>query len=207
MPSQTSSRPSQSRCGEFGVLTPWLGRSAGLLRRQGYAEASITGKLQVVRNFCRWIIEEKNGAVTDFDEATVAAFFEARPRAGHVRRGDLAALHQFLGQLRRSGVVPPAMTVRNGEVGFVAEFAKHLVAERGLARPTVTTYVSVVRRFLCERFGSGAIAPDELHPSDVAEFVLLYARSVSPHWYLSAVPELLQLAATRLDVIPGGLFA
>jgi integrase len=27
------------------------------------------------------------------------------------------------------------------------------------------------------------------------------------YWYISAVPELLQLAATRLDVVPGGLFA
>ena len=58
-------------------------------------------------------------------------------------------------------------------------FLRHLERERGLSQATLLNYLPVIRCFLTERFGSEAIALNELDASDVTQFVLDYARTMS----------------------------
>jgi site-specific recombinase XerD len=64
---------------------------------------------------------------------------------------------------------------------LIEDLVRHLSTQRGLSPPTVKAYASVAQRFLYHRFSSGAVAPEEISPSDIAAFVLVYARSVCSH--------------------------
>ena len=58
-------------------------------------------------------------------------------------------------------------------------FSRHLERERGLSQSTLHNYLPVIRCFLTERFGSDGIVLNEIDASDVIQFVLRYARTMS----------------------------
>jgi site-specific recombinase XerD len=104
----------------------------------------------------------------------LARYLRSRTRPARRHRGDAAALGQFVGFLRRQGVVPPERVVprRLTPAEHVAEaFARYLRDERSLALVTVVNYVSFIRGFLDHRFGLGPVTLSRVCASDVVGFV------------------------------------
>jgi hypothetical protein len=91
-----------------------------------------------------------------------------------VHRGDAAALRQFLGFLRRHGVIPAEKVSprRLTQVEREARaFEHYLRNERVLADATIACYVPFIRGFLASRFGKGRVTLSRLCASDVVRFV------------------------------------
>jgi site-specific recombinase XerD len=88
----------------------------------------------------------------------------------------------LLEHLRQIRVIPaPTVTVRPTERSRVEQaFSRYLAQERGLSPATVINYLPEVRRFLSERFVTGAIRLDKLRLPDVTQFVARHARAFSP---------------------------
>jgi site-specific recombinase XerD len=109
----------------------------------------------------------------ELNDRSIDLFFRDQPRAGHVRRGDLASLRKFLEYLREVGVTPTAPEeVDESEIGRLErQFSRWLVEERGLSEATLSNYAPVVHSFLTERFGSGVVELFEIDLSDVTDFV------------------------------------
>jgi site-specific recombinase XerD len=58
-------------------------------------------------------------------------------------------------------------------------FSRHLEQERGLSQATLHNYLPVIHCFLTERFGSDDVMLSEIDVSDITQFVLRYARTMS----------------------------
>jgi site-specific recombinase XerD len=151
-----------------------------LLSSQGFTPASLRSKTQIVRNFSLWI-GKRHINVCELDEGTIDAFFKQHPRPGYVRRGDFSTLCSLLGWLREIQEVKASFPeVDNSELHTIeCNFSLHLEQERGLSQATLHNYLPVIHRFLTERFGSNAIMLGEIDASDVTQFVLRHASTVS----------------------------
>src|SRR5207244_1307312 len=58
-------------------------------------------------------------------------------------------------------------------------FAQYLNQERGLVPGTVQQYLVETRRFLSERFGTGAIRLEKLHSDDISAFIVRRSAAAS----------------------------
>jgi site-specific recombinase XerD len=91
-----------------------------------------------------------------------------------VRKGDVAALGQFLDFLRRHAVISaekiPPLRLTPVEQATQA-FESYLSGERALTRATCVIYVPFIRRFLGDRFGTGPVTLARLCACDVVRFV------------------------------------
>lgn len=164
----------------LGPLGCHLPAFTSLLYAQGYTPATLRGKIQVVRNFSRWI-EKQHLRVYDLEERTIEVFFEKHPRAGYLRRGDFSALHALLECLRDLGVtqaVLPKVNISKFN-SIECEFAQYLEEERGLSKATLHNYLPVIHCFLTESFASDTILLSKLAASDVTRFVLRHAPAMS----------------------------
>jgi len=150
------------------------------LSSQGFTAPSLRSKIQIVRNFSRWI-DKQQIKVCEVDEGAIDAFFKQHPRPGYVRRGDLSALHSLLEWLREIEVTRALLPeVDSGELHSIeCHFSRFLEEERGLSQATLDNYLPMMRCFLTERFGSNPIVLSEIDASDVTQFVLRYARTMS----------------------------
>jgi site-specific recombinase XerD len=147
------------------------------LREDGYADETVRLKLGLLADFGRWF--GRTGlTVTHVDERLVDAFFKHRKQ---VRRGDLKTLEQFLSHLRKGAVIPDREPVRNISplADILNRYEKHLRSERGLVTATVLNYQPFVRKFLVDRFREGPFLFREVKPSDISDFVLRHAHSMS----------------------------
>jgi len=165
---------------KFGPLSCHIPAFTSSLYEQGYASTSIHVKMMVVRNFSRWI-KKRQLMICELDQWAISDFFEEHPRAGYVRRGDLSTLRSLLEWLRDAGITPKLLPeVDDSKLhGIECDFEQYLEKERGLSQPTLRNYLPVIRCFLSERFGSDSIVLSELCASNIIQFVLRHARTIS----------------------------
>lgn len=138
MSTQFFAEPEKSQNLKFGPLSCHIPAFTSSLYEQGYASTSIHGKMMVVRNFSRWI-EKRQLMICELDEWAISDFFEDHPRAGYVRRGDLATLLSLLEWLRDTGIIPKLLPeVEDSKLHRIeCDFVQYLEKERGLSQPTL----------------------------------------------------------------------
>ncbi|MEI6703174.1 MAG: site-specific integrase, partial [Deltaproteobacteria bacterium] len=126
----------------------------------------------IARNFSRWLrMRQMN--VWDLDERSIALFFEDKPRAGHINRGDYSALCSLIEWLRNCHKTRPLPRVDGDKLGSIeADFTRYLKEERGLSQATLYRYIFLVHSFLTDRFGPDTIILNEIGISDISRFIL-----------------------------------
>ena len=174
-----STSESQQRL-RAGPLRRAIDGFAAWLAIEGYACRSAAAKLRFVGNLSRWLDREELG-VEALDDQRVEAFLLARgPNSG--RRGKATTGRQLLCYLRRSGVIPAAVSRPCSDAPIERiqrTYERFLVDERGVSPATVTNYLPIVRAFLAEHFGSREVALEMLGVRDANQFVLREARRLS----------------------------
>ncbi len=162
-----------------GPLASHIDGFSTLLAAQGYARSTTKEKLRLVVDLSRWLDRHKLG-VTDLDEQRVKQFltYRRRRRAEH---GSAATCRTLLSYLRQLGSIPASHeTFHDTPLNRVdRDYGQFLASERGLTPATLANYLPTVRRFLTERFGTGALRLDELSPQDINRFILRHAQRLS----------------------------
>jgi site-specific recombinase XerD len=164
-----------------GPLGAYVAGFGALLDARGYARATAKEQRHFVAEFSGWL-DRRRLEIDDVDERRGMEFVRAWRRRGRGRRGDGTTLRTLLEQLRQIGVIAaPTPAVESTALSRVEQrFGVYLTQERGLAPATLINYLPVVRRFLSERFVTGAIRLDELRLPDVTRFVSRHAHAFSP---------------------------
>jgi len=154
---------------------------AVLLTNLGYATSTARYQLGFLAVFGRWL-EQAGIAVADLDEEVIDIFLDKRRRRGFSRRHNASIVPRFLEHLRQEGVVPyQAPDLDESPLGLLtSRYEKYLREERGLTTSTVENYMPFVCWFLEERFGDGPLRLQDLEPSDISNFILRHAHSMSP---------------------------
>ena len=88
---------------QVGQLAFHADQFAALLAQEGYAPATVRGKLQLLDDLSRWLKRRKLQAA-DLDEQRIRLFLRYRARRHRTRRLDAATCKQLLGFLRGLGV-------------------------------------------------------------------------------------------------------
>jgi hypothetical protein len=151
------------------------------LVENGYAKSTVQSKLYLLASFGHWL-ERRRLSIADFDEQFVERFIAYKRQKGRVHRGNRETLLQFLDHLRKRDVIPgPTPTYDDSPLAAIlTRYEKHLRSERGLAAATVIKYLPCIRKFLIERFREKPLLLREVRSSDVADFILRYAPTMSP---------------------------
>ncbi len=144
---------------------------------QGYADRTVRQKLRVLTNFGQWL-GRNDLAVTKLGEQLLEAFLKHRKR---VQSGDPTTLQQFLDHLRMHNLVRARNLPRDRSplTRVLKEYEKHLSLEGGLVAQTILQYQRFVRKFLLERFRGGPFLLRTTKASDISDFVLRHAPSMS----------------------------
>lgn len=180
MSTQLLSENGVSQSPQLGPLDNYIPVFTSLLSSEGFTPASLRSKTQIVRNFSFWI-GKRQIKVCELDEGTIDTFFKQHPRPGYVRRGDFSTLCSLLEWLREIQELKALLPEDDkSELDRIeCNFSRHLELERGLSQATLHNYLPIIRRFLTERFGSDAVVLIEIDASDVTQFVVRYARTMS----------------------------
>jgi site-specific recombinase XerD len=180
MSAQLLSKTLISQSPQFGPLDNYIPCFTLLLSFQGFTPGSLRSKTQIMRNFNLWI-DKRQIKLCELDEGVIDSFFKQYPRPGYVRRGDFSTLCSLLNWLREIKEVKALLPqTDNSELHRIeCNFSRHLEQERGLSQATLQNYLPVIHCFLTERFGSDAVVLSEIDASDVTQFVLRYARTMS----------------------------
>jgi integrase/recombinase XerD len=176
---------------ECGVTGAYVDSFAAYLATCSYAPTTIQSQLKLLGQFNEWLIRRRC-AIHQLNDELVTTFLKRCTRRGRVHRGDAHTLRQFLTHLQTRGALPPpAPVVDDSPLGQLQrEYARYLIAERGLARVTVSGYVDVLGRFLSERFGKGPLDFGALTVSTITTFVIRHARAMSPRYAQTMVSAL-----------------
>lgn len=160
-----------------GPLDKYMLGFHSMLLTQGYSQATLQTKLQVVFNFNKWLVTREIKPCK-IRENVIKKFFKERPRSGHVRRGDLAALNALLKYLRDSGIASKKVdrTDHDDIQKITHNFSDYLKKERGLAPATLNNYLPMILRFLKERFGKNPVLLNEITLLDVTRFIVRCSR-------------------------------
>jgi hypothetical protein len=163
-----------------GPLREYIRGFAAHSRGQGYTNASIDQRLRLVRAFDQWM-QKRRLRIGGLNEERFSRFLRDRRKQYKFNCSDDATVRSLLTYLREAKVVePPVFRDRATPIEQLqADFAYHLREQRGLRPATLEQYLFHSRRFVFERFGSGALRLDELTSQDIIQCVLGQARSVS----------------------------
>ena len=140
---------------------------------QGYAQCSRYRKVLLASGFSRWLGKQTIRLRGVSSEHTFR-YLRSRARRVPRRKGDAAALRQFLEFLRHRQVIPAERPARRRVTAVeqaAQAFEQYLLCDRALARATVINYVPFIRRFLTGRFGGGPVRLSRLRAQDVMRFV------------------------------------
>jgi site-specific recombinase XerD len=153
---------------------------SALLASQGYAATTVQSKFDVLADLSRWL-ERRQLPLTALDDRRLRQFQATRRRRGDARRGDPTTGLQLLRYLRHLEEIDAEVQKVDGTpvACLTREFEEFLRSERGLTRSTVISYLRIVRRFLTERFGRGALRLAELKPQDLHRFIISQVQRVS----------------------------
>src|SRR5579862_2388504 len=152
-----------------GPLAEHIAGFAEWACEQGYARYSRYWQVLLAPCFSRWIGQQAV-SVRLLSSEHAARYLRFRARHVQIHRGDAAALGQFVGLLRRQGVVPAEKTPSRRLTPIeqaVDRFARYLRNERLLSEAAVVNYVPFVRRFLADRFGDRPVRLSRLCAGDI----------------------------------------
>ena len=157
-----------------GPLAAHIGEFAKWARDEGYASPSRWRKVFLAAGFSRWLGQQAV-RVRRISSEQVARYLQSHVSRVQIRRGDGAALRQFIDLLRRQGVVlpekvPPRRPTAPVEQA-VDEFECYLRHQRVLARATIVHYVPFIRAFLTHQFSHRAVRLSRLCAGDVVQCV------------------------------------
>ncbi len=156
-----------------GPLRLQIGAFARYAREEGYALQSRYRQVLLAAGFSRWLGQQAV-RLRRVSSAHPKRYLRSRARRVRVHNGDAAALRQFLGFLRRRGVIPMEkvsarrLTPAEREARAFEHYLRH---ERVLADATIAYYVPFIRGFLADRFGKGRVTLSRLCAGDVVRFV------------------------------------
>ncbi len=156
-----------------GPLAAQIAAFARSAREEGYARQSRYRRVLLAAGFSRWL-GQRAVRLRRVSSEHPKRYLRSRARRVQVHNGDAAALRQFLGFLRRHGVIPAEKVSPHRLTPVEQEaraFEHYLRNERALARATCVNYVPFVRGFLTDRFGRGPVALSRLCAGDVVRFV------------------------------------
>lgn len=188
-----------------GPLAAHIDSFAQWASEQGYALHSVYRRVLLTACFSRWL-GQKAVRLRDVSSDDPSRYLRYRARRVQICRGDGAALRQFIGFLRRLGVIaneksaPRRLTP--GEECAQA-FEQYLREQRALASATLANYVPFVRSFLNDRFGNGRVALSQLRGDDVVRFVQRQASRLHlkrAKLMTTALRSFLQYARYRGDI-------
>jgi len=151
------------------------------LVENGYVKSSVQSKLSLLASFGQWL-KRRRLSITDFDEQFVERFIAYKRRKGRVHRGNRETLLQFLDYLRKHDAIPGPTPTRDDSplAAILTRYEGHLRSERGLAAATVINYLPCIRKFLIECFREKPLVVREVRSSDVSDFLLRHAPTMSP---------------------------
>lgn len=123
------------------------------LLEAGYTPGTVRNMLKDVGHLGRWMTGE-DVELSGLNEAVVEKFRGAALACGARRVPTVRGFHPLLDYLRGVGVTAPVAAKVTPVEKVIADYRTWLVAERGLAAPTVLRYENAARRFLKERAAS-----------------------------------------------------
>jgi integrase/recombinase XerD len=156
-----------------GPLATQIAAFASDAREEGYARQSRYRRVLLAAGFSRWL-GQRAIRLPRISSEHPKRYLRSRARRVQVHNGDAAALSQFLGFLRRHGVIPAEKVSARRLTPVEQEaraFEHYLRNDRALSRATCVNYVPFVRGFLTDRFGRGPVALSRLCAGDVVRFV------------------------------------
>jgi site-specific recombinase XerD len=164
-----------------GPLGPHLESFATTLSKRGYAKSTVGQKIRLVCDLSGWL-ERRRIEAGDLDQQWVNQFLCWRKKRRRLRRGERETYLQLMEHLLETGVVPhPGAEIEESPLQRLQRcFGQYLEQERGLSPATLLNYLPVAGRFLRERFGAGGLRFDQLGSSDINQFVLRHAHTLSP---------------------------
>ena len=133
-------------------------------REEGYALQSRYRRVLLAAGFSRWLGQQAV-RLRRVSSEHPKRHLRFRARRVQVHKGDAAALREFLGFLRRHGVIPAEKVSPRPLTPVEQEaraFEHSLRNERALAPATCVNYVPFVRGFLTDRFGRRPVALSRL---------------------------------------------
>jgi hypothetical protein len=163
-----------------GPLAAYLGPFAQWQSAQGYPLGSVHRQIRLAADFSHWL--EQQGVALRYVTCDHPSRY-LRERARRVRpcSRDAAELRHLLDFLRRVDVVAAekiaARRLTPAEA-YAHEYAQYLRDARALARTTIIAYMSFIRGFLTDRFGTGPVRLALLNARDVVRFVQRQARQL-----------------------------
>src|SRR5215831_1719515 len=168
------------RRGTLGALGDHIDSYAELLGQQHYSQTSAYKQLLVISRFSQWL-QRQGIEVQKMDEDKLQKFLGELSRRIKLKSGDAAALNRLLRLLRQQKIVPePPPSPLNSRQRLVAEFARHLLQERGLSQATLVNCQPFVDCFLAEQFKNRKVNLSSLRAADVTSFVQRHAHRFSP---------------------------
>ena len=181
MPKNSFGRIETDRRLRDNPLVSHLAPFATSLVENGYVKSTVQSKLSLLASFGQWL-ERRRLSMTDFDEQLSERFIAYKRRKGRAHRGNRETLFQFLDHLRKRDVIPgPTPTCDDSPLAAIlSRYERHLRSERGLAAATVINYLPCIRKFLIERFREKPLVIREVRSSDVSDFILRQAPTISP---------------------------
>jgi len=132
-----------------GPLAEFASGFESSLLTAGYTPLSAAVQLRLMAHLSRWL-DQQGLAVDDLSSDRVERYLADRRAAGYRGLRSVRALTPLLGYLARCGALgaePPPPTLTPVEA-LLSSFERYLVVERGLARSTVSAYVTRAGRFL-----------------------------------------------------------
>ena len=188
-----------------GPLATYLGPFAESLNRQGYTQRYVHRQVMLAACFGRWL-KQMEVSPHKLTSEHLTQYLRFRYRWRRPRRGDSAALGNFIEFLRCERVIP-AEKERTCQLTpaerCVQAYEQYLRKERALAEATIVNYAPFIGQFLKGRFGTGSVKLSSLRARDVVRFVQRQAR----HLHLkraklltSALRSFLQYARYRGEI-------
>lgn len=159
-----------------GPLAPYADGFAVRLTAQSYKLLTVDRQLRLMGHVSRWLSTNGLGP-GDLTERRVDEFLVARRAEGYTQLLSSLAVMPLMGHLRELGVAPAPVPVPLTAVDELVEcFRSYLVTERGLATPTVRSYVDVGRLFLSQRPDPPGLELLDLSAAEITEFVVRECR-------------------------------
>lgn len=209
----------------WGPLESYAEAFAGELSRQGYTAGSAAHQLRLLAHLSRWL--EAEGRGTGVDRSDLVRFVAERRAEGrrlYVSMRGIAPLVDFLDGI---GLLEPEEPeVPSGVEQFIDRYRTYMRCERGVADPSIRTYVSALRPFLERRAVGGSVELEGLTAVEVTGFLLevaavgmpgraqttatalrsllrfLHLEGITERSLLGAVPS---VASWRLSALPKAL--
>ncbi|WP_157756780.1 site-specific integrase [Plantactinospora sp. KBS50] len=155
-----------------GPLTPYVDGFAAVLTAEGYAARTVTLYRQYVGQLSRWLEAHSLGADV-LSEGVIEEFLVERHATGHQTRLRVGSFASLLAYLRDVGVIGSPEQVPAGEVdALLLRFAGYLTKEQGLAQPTVSLRVQLMRPFLVGLTEHGSLDLPSMTAEDVTTFIV-----------------------------------